>query len=92
MVILVLVVFVFMCGRIIYLGCVRRGWFIGSGFGLVMFNLVVVIVLLFNVLVKLLWFIMIIMIFFDVLIRIDVFFIFCNSLLFIIFLVSELIL
>lgn len=89
MVILVLVVFVFMCGRIIYLGCVRRGWFIGSGFGLVMFNLVVVIVLLFNVLVKLLWFIMI---FFDVLIRIEVFFIFSNSLLFIIFLVSELIL
>lgn len=89
MVILVLVVFVFMCGRIIYLGCVRRGWFIGSGFGLVMFNLVVVIVLLFNVLVKLLWFIMI---FFDVLIIIEVFFIFCNSLLFIIFLVSELIL
>lgn len=89
MVILVLVVFVFMCGRIIYLGCVRRGWFIGSGFGLVMFNLVVVIVLLFNVLVKLLW---LIMIFFDVLIRIEVFFIFCNSLLFIIFLVSELIL
>lgn len=89
MVILVLVVFVFMCGRIIYLGCVRRGWFIGSGFGLVMFNLVVVIVLLFNVLVKLLWFIMI---FCDVLIRIEVFFIFCNSLLFIIFLVSEFIL